>query len=111
MAWDHPRARGPLEAISAQWTALRALTVRWDARPLKDFEDQPLEELAETYDLVLLDYPFVGFAATSGLIEPVDAWTPPAYLADQRAMASVSASIRTRGRAGNGRLRSTRPAR
>jgi multiple sugar transport system substrate-binding protein len=83
MAWDHPRARHPLEAISAEWTKTTGVRVQWDARPLKDFEDQPLAELAATYDLVLLDYPFTGAAATSGLIVSVDDWVDAAYLADQ----------------------------
>ncbi|MGB5131910.1 MAG: extracellular solute-binding protein, partial [Steroidobacteraceae bacterium] len=85
MAWDHPRARDPLEAISTGWTKTSGVPVKWDARPLKDFEDQPLEDLATTYDLVLIDYPFVGVAAESGLIVPVDDWVDAAYLADQAA--------------------------
>ncbi len=85
MAWDHPRARDPLEAISANWTRKTGIPVAWDARPLKDFEDQPLEELASRYDLVLIDYPFAGVAAESGLIVPVDDWADAAYLADQAA--------------------------
>jgi multiple sugar transport system substrate-binding protein len=85
MAWDHPRARDPLEAISTNWTRTTGVPVKWDARPLKDFEDQPLEELATTYDLVLIDYPFMGIAAESGLIVPVDNWVAAAYLADQAA--------------------------
>jgi multiple sugar transport system substrate-binding protein len=85
MAWDHPRGRDPLEAVSAQWSAGRDIQVRWDARPLKDFEDQPLEDLAGAYDLVLLDYPFAGTAAASGLIAAVDDWVDGAYLADQSA--------------------------
>ncbi|MGH8262594.1 MAG: carbohydrate ABC transporter substrate-binding protein, partial [Steroidobacteraceae bacterium] len=80
MAWDHPRARNPLEAISAAWSKERGVPVRWDARPLKYFEDQPLEELATSYDLVLIDHPFVGTAATSGLIAPVDDFVDAAYL-------------------------------
>jgi len=85
MAWDHPRARDPLEAISTSWSRTTGIAVRWDARPLKDFEDQPLEELATRYDLVLIDYPFIGVAAESGLIVPVDDWVDAAYLADQAA--------------------------
>lgn len=61
------------------------MEVRWDARPLKDFEDQPLEDLADAYDLILLDYPFAGTAAASGLIAAVDDWVDGAYLADQSA--------------------------
>jgi multiple sugar transport system substrate-binding protein len=59
--------------------------VEWDARPLKAFEDQPLEELATTYDLVLIDHPFVATAAQSGLIAPVDDWADADYLEDQAA--------------------------
>lgn len=85
MAWDHPRARDPLKAISTDWSKRQGIPVEWDARPLKDFEDQPLEELAVKYDLVLIDYPFMGVAATSGLIVPVNDWVDAAYLADQAA--------------------------
>jgi multiple sugar transport system substrate-binding protein len=85
MAWDHPRATNPLNAISAEWARESGIAVVWDARPLKAFEDQPLEELAGNYDLILIDHPFVGFAATSGLIVPADEWVDPPYLADQAA--------------------------
>jgi multiple sugar transport system substrate-binding protein len=85
MAWDHPRARDPLRAISAAWSKDSGVAVEWDARPLKDFEDQPLEELATKYDLVLVDYPFMGVAATSGLIVPVNDWVDAVYLEDQAA--------------------------
>lgn len=85
MAWDHPRAVNPLHAISARWSAETGCRIRWDARPLKDFEDQPLEELATRYDLILIDYPFVGFAAESGMIVPVNDWVDAAYLSDQAA--------------------------
>lgn len=85
MAWDHPRARDPLEVITEHWTRKAGASVQWDARPLKDFEDQPLEELATAYDLVLIDYPFMGVAARSGLIVPVDDWVSAAYLTDQAA--------------------------
>jgi multiple sugar transport system substrate-binding protein len=83
MAWDHPRARDPLEAISTAWTRRTGIPVQWNARSLKEFEDQPLEELASEHDLVLVDYPFMGIAATSDLIVAVDDWTDAAYLADQ----------------------------
>ena len=85
MAWDHPRAIDPLKAVGQKWSTTSNATIEWDARPLKAFEDQPLEELTERYDLVLIDHPFVGTAATSGLIRPVDDWTDVAYLTNQRA--------------------------
>ena len=92
MAWDHPRALSPLEAVSGQWAEDHHYMVDWEARPLKDFEDQPLEELASEYDLVLMDYPFVATAADSGMIEPVDHWVSRDYLDDQ-ARSSVGPSF------------------
>jgi multiple sugar transport system substrate-binding protein len=94
MAWDHPRARDPLEAISTEWTKRTGMPVEWNARSLNEFEDQPLEELATQHDLVLVDYPFMGVAAESGLIVPVDDWAGAAYLADQAAN-SVGPSYRS----------------
>lgn len=94
MAWDHPRARDPLRAVSDAWSRTSGAAISWDARPLKDFEDQPLEQLATRYDLVLVDYPFMGVAATSGLIVPVNDWVDDAYLADQ-ACHSVGPSYRS----------------
>lgn len=83
MAWNHPRAINPLVAISTEWSKDKPVTVEWDARSLKDFEDQPLEELATAYDLVLIDHPFVGTAAASGMIIPVNDWVDAEFLADQ----------------------------
>jgi len=94
MAWDHPRARDPLAAISAEWSRHTGIEVHWDARPLKDFEDQPLEELATRYDLILIDHPFVATAAGSGLVSPVEDWVDPSYLVDQSA-GSVGPSFRS----------------
>ncbi len=66
MAWDHPQARNPLEAISTEWSRSLDITVRWDASPLQDFEDQPLEDLATAYDLVLIDYSATQCLSTFG---------------------------------------------
>lgn len=85
MAWAHDRGLRPLVAATQDWRATHpAADIVWDARPLKEFEDQPLEQLAEDYDLILIDHPFSETAAESGLIAAVDDWSDDAYLADQR---------------------------
>jgi len=99
MAWDHPRGKDPLLAISREWSGSSGVGVSWDARPLKDFEDQALEELAAAYDLVLIDHPFTQTAADSGLIVAVDEWTDREYLEDQRKH-SVGPSFASYGRNG-----------
>lgn len=91
MTWDHVRGRAPLLAATADWVTRRdsggagGVTIEWDARPLKAFEDQPLEELTARYDLLVFDHPFTGTAAESGLVVAADEWLDDAYLADQRA--------------------------
>jgi len=57
----------------------------WETRSLQAFADEPVERLAERYDLLVIDHPFVGFAAASGCLLPLDELLGPAFLADQRA--------------------------
>ncbi|MDQ3864570.1 MAG: carbohydrate ABC transporter substrate-binding protein, partial [Actinomycetota bacterium] len=64
MAWDHVRGVAPIKAATEDFQSVRSdVTISWEARSLKDFEDYPIEPLAEKYDLVLMDYPFVGTGA------------------------------------------------
>ncbi|MDP6952035.1 MAG: carbohydrate ABC transporter substrate-binding protein, partial [Alphaproteobacteria bacterium] len=44
----------------------------WDQRSLQDFESQPLCELAEAYDLMVIDYPHIGSAIKEELLVPLD---------------------------------------
>lgn len=84
MTWDHVRGRAPLEAAAASFSRMHpSVLVTWDARSLKDFEDYPLEELASTYDLIMIDHPFVGAAARARILEPLDEWLDTRFLADQ----------------------------
>jgi multiple sugar transport system substrate-binding protein len=64
MTWDHPRGYGPLRAFGGG--------VRWDAQPLEDFEAKPLRELAERYDLLVIDHPGLGAALADDALLPLD---------------------------------------
>jgi multiple sugar transport system substrate-binding protein len=57
--------------------------ISWDARSLKDFEDYPIEKLAEKYDLIMMDHPFIGSGVKSKALVPLDEHVPAEYLADQ----------------------------
>jgi multiple sugar transport system substrate-binding protein len=57
----------------------------WATRSLQDFADFPVQRLAETYDLLVIDHPFVGFAAADGCLLPLDEHIDAAVLADQAA--------------------------
>ena len=61
--------------------------VAWSARSLTDFGDQPLEDVAGGYDLVVIDHPFCGRAALTGCLRPLDDLLDSALLAELRAQA------------------------
>lgn len=85
MAFDHPRSLTPLEASAREYLLKQpGLEISWDAHSLKDFEEYPVEKLADTYDLFVMDHPFVGTGVEKGVLLPLDEHAPEAYLADQR---------------------------
>jgi multiple sugar transport system substrate-binding protein len=89
ITWDHPRGYAPLRAC-ARWGDIE---VDWQARSLKDFGDASIAELAAEFDLIILDHPHSGEAAT-GILLPLDAHIDAATLAEI-ATDSPSASFRS----------------
>ncbi|MGW1347117.1 hypothetical protein ACWCOV_39105 [Kribbella sp. NPDC002412] len=67
LTWDHPRGYRPLEAFETP-----GVEVVWDRQPLSGFESTPLSELAERYDLLVVDHPGLGAAIDAGAILPVE---------------------------------------
>lgn len=72
MTWDHRRAVDPLLAARDMFTTRHPeIEVIWHSRPLSGFEFTPVDVLAETYDLIILDHPFMGRVANSGCLLPL----------------------------------------
>lgn len=59
----------------------------WEKRSLQEFADQPIDRLADRFDLLVIDHPWVGFASAAGLLLPLDEHLPAAFLVDQAANA------------------------
>ena len=86
MTWTHERGINPLEAASRTFSAEhRHVRINWDSRSLKDFEAFPLEELANTYDLLMIDHPHIGSACAQNLLSDLDSLLDRRFLIDQRA--------------------------
>ena len=86
VSWDHPRGHDCMVATAEAYREVAPeVRVRWETRSLQAFADFPVQKLAETYDLLIVDHPFVGFAAADGCLLPLDEWLDPAVLADQDA--------------------------
>ena len=86
ITWNHTRGYLPLVA-AAQRFADRDPDVEivWHKRSLQEFADAPIERLAESFDLLVIDHPFVGYAARHPTLLPLDEYLPEEYLADQAA--------------------------
>jgi multiple sugar transport system substrate-binding protein len=86
ISWDHPRGHDCMVATAEAYRAVQPdVHIVWQTRSLQDFADFPVQKLAETYDLLVIDHPFVGFAAADGCLLPLDEWLDADFLADQAA--------------------------
>jgi multiple sugar transport system substrate-binding protein len=95
VTWDHVRGFGPLEATALEYGRLRPeVSVIWERRSLQALADFPVERLAETYDLVMLDHPWVGAIASGDSLVALDSCMPEDFL-DGLAEDAVGPSFRS----------------
>jgi multiple sugar transport system substrate-binding protein len=84
ITWGHVRGISPLEETTKQFQLHNPhVSIDWEARSLEDFEDYPIDILAEKYDLILMDHPFIGTGVQKGVIVPLDEWLSEEFLMDQ----------------------------
>lgn len=86
ITWNHTRGLLPLLATAQRFEELHAgVEIVWQKRSLQAFADFPIQQLAERFDLIIIDHPFVGYAAAHPTLLPIDTCLPTAFLADQAA--------------------------
>jgi multiple sugar transport system substrate-binding protein len=91
ITWDHERGRDPLRATAERFEAETGIRVTWTARSLQAFADAPIPDLAEQYDLLVLDHPHLGEIVPTGALLPLDDLLDGDFIADQ-ARSSVGPS-------------------
>jgi len=75
-----------MRAAARAWAELRpGVAIEWSARPLAAFNDEPLEELARRFDLLVIDHPLVGATAQAACLAPLGELLPRPVLADRAA--------------------------
>lgn len=72
MTWSHPRGYDPMVACSRLYREQKGVEVVWEKRSLQDFETYPVEELARSYDLIVIDHPHVGQITEEKCLLPLD---------------------------------------
>ena len=69
LTWDHPRGYSPLMQGAAEYEVLHpGIRIHWDRRTLREFGEAPIEQYLDRYDLIVMDHPFVGFAAAHDVL-------------------------------------------
>jgi len=64
LTWDHPRGYAPLIGGAREYEKHNPnLHLQWSRRSLREFGEAPIEQYLDQYDLLVVDHPFVGFAA------------------------------------------------
>ncbi len=62
ITWNHTRGYDPMVATAAAFQREHPqVEIVWEKRSLHDFDNAPVDQLAQQYDLVVLDHPWVGF--------------------------------------------------
>jgi multiple sugar transport system substrate-binding protein len=84
ITWGHSRGITPLLAVSQRYSELYpGVEIKWDKRSLQAFADYPIEKLTESYDLLIIDHPWVGTAAATRCVLPLEQYLSKEYLQDQ----------------------------
>ena len=81
ITWDHSRGFTSVIATAQRYHELNPnIEITWEKRSLQAFADEPINELAKRFDLLIIDHPWAGFAARTGVIVPLDEYLDPHFL-------------------------------
>ncbi|MFC1223462.1 ABC transporter substrate-binding protein [Pedobacter sp. BG31] len=84
ITWNHSRGILPMVATAQRFSELYPqVNITWEKRSLQQFADFSIQELAERFDLLVIDHPWAGFAAKTKSIVPLDSYLSDDYLKDQ----------------------------
>lgn len=84
ITWSHSRGYSSIVAATQRYSEIHPeFDVSWEKRSLQEFADKPIGDLAREYDLLVIDHPWAGHAAKSGVLLPLDQWVASDYLKDQ----------------------------
>jgi multiple sugar transport system substrate-binding protein len=69
LTWDHARGYAPLIKGATEYEKSQpGIKIHWDRRTLREFGEAPIEQYLDRYDLIIMDHPFVGFAAAHDVL-------------------------------------------
>lgn len=101
ITWNHSRGYVSVVATAQRFSETRPkVNITWEKRSLQEFADAPIGKLAEMYDLLVIDHPWAGFAADTGVLVPLQEHLSREFMDDQ-AQNSVGKSHESYNFSGN----------
>lgn len=83
ITWNHSRGFTSMVATAQRFCELHPnVDIIWEKRSLQAFADEPIDKLAERFDLLIIDHPWAGFAGKTNVILPLDKHLPKPFLTD-----------------------------
>ena len=81
LTWKHDRGLAPLLATAKHFCEQHPeVAITWETRSLQDFGEGSIRVVADQYDLVVIDHPFMGQVAKETCFLPLDQHFTPAQL-------------------------------
>jgi multiple sugar transport system substrate-binding protein len=81
ITWKHDRGLAPLLATARRFSEQHPeVTIEWEARSLREFGETSVGALADHYDFVVIDHPFMGQVARQRCFLPLDENLAPTQL-------------------------------
>jgi len=77
LTWKHDRGLAPLLATAKHFCGTHPeVTIQWETRSLQEFGEGSIRTVAEDYDLVVIDHPYMGVVAQEKCFLPLDEYFP-----------------------------------
>ena len=84
ISWNHSRGITPLLAAAQRYNEqYPGITIEWQKRSLQEFADFSIEKLTTQFDLLIIDHPWVGCAAATNCVLPLNEYISGEYMNNQ----------------------------
>src|SRR2546423_4635646 len=81
LTWKHDRGLAPLLATSQRFSEQHLdVAIQWETRSLQEFGEASIQTVANRYDLIVIDHPFMGQVAREKCFLALDKYFAPAQL-------------------------------
>jgi multiple sugar transport system substrate-binding protein len=73
LTWKHDRGLAPLLATASYFCERHPeVNIQWETRSLQEFGEGSIQAVADDYDLVIIDHPYMGLVAREKCFLPLD---------------------------------------